>query len=199
MLSGCASSLPYAQREFEIFFTESVAVRRGVFTIPLDRWTDDAPTGALLHIDLDEPHAVSAEYRGQKEDLGILQYQFPNTPVKTIVIDTGADRLLVGWIDYTIDGFLDTIRIGRRDDGSVGSLGRSYRTNPKTRTFTLPIYDEQLSSWADITSITISTLESLESRYAEPPLKDVSWVLRKEYNPPIDWLSWSVPVKFDVQ
>ena len=185
-LTGCSAFSETVQKTLEIRSDRS-AQASGIYTVRLDRWTDDVPEGTLLQIDADNEYQVYLTQGDTKKLLGKLEQQLPDTPLTSMFIDTGTDRFIVGWIDESVQGHLRTVRV-RRDVADseplpVDDAAKSWGVDGGSRIFFIPIFSEEIQKWEQISGVRVSTEESIRALMDNG---DFNPAFRQDYDPPID-------------
>lgn len=189
--SGCAAVSQ--EMQFMLENTQDRAAQRdGIHTVRLGRWTDDVPDGTLLQIDVLDDYQVYLTSGDDRQPLGKLTQQFPDTPITSMFIDTGKDRFVVGWIDESVQGHLSDFTLGRyvadSEHRPVNNSSKAWGIDGGSRMFFSPIfrygpYRDEIQKWERISYIRVDTRESLRAfmNGEESPLE-----LHRDYDPPID-------------
>ncbi len=184
--TGCNALSEAVQKSLENR-SDRAAQSQGIHSVRLDRWTDDVPEGTLLQIDTGEDYQVYLREGDQKKLLGTLKQQLPDTPTTSMIIDTGSDRFVVGWIDESVQGHLTVFSLVRNvadteplpvDDGA-----KDWRIDSGSRMFFIPIFQEDMGKWEQISGVHISTEESTTALLNGGGYNPA---FRQDYDPPID-------------
>lgn len=197
LLAGCdPETFLRVQRDAETYLTSSGVLLKGVYSTPLSPLFDGIPKDISLRMELKDPHRVWIEQNGTRTELGNLTYQFPDAPVKTMILSIKDDYFLVGWIDQSVEGALDRIVFHSSGKSDRWPKSKAFAANRQMRIFHLPIYSED--GWEGIKYISIGTIEALVARDSDrqAPLYE----FEIEYNPPIPWEeidSWALPLVID--
>lgn len=186
LLTGCVPLGAYV-RDAKTQILEANALKTSRYQISLAQWTEDVAEDAILEFELQSPHRVWLRSGGQELELGMLEYQIPDAPVKTMVLDTGEDYLIVGWVDDSIEGYLDSVTIDRPRSNFTGPCCKHYLTDRRLRAITLPIYDEELPWWYQIDALTIYTFDGGDEEYL--------WTWHQQYDPPIDIREMAISIE----
>lgn len=156
--------------------------------LDLSDWTDDVPDGMLLSL---FSGVMSASCNGKEEIyafvtagdqqtfLGALGRHFGNDfPVRTLLLDTGKDRFVAGYVDpgvelRTSDSLL-YFRMDRLASDTERWMKAVKESEIKARTFLVPIFDDEITQWISVTFVGVQTrgtlkrgVESDESYYAD--------------------------------
>lgn len=188
VLAGCADlghQLRYAAEDF----IDMQAEPSGIYTVRMGRWTTDVSADTRLEVDARHDYQVQLVTGDTRLDLGKLQQQLPDTPVKTMFLDTGTTRFILGWVDDEVEGTLRYILITCAisddellpiDEGTT--IAAAITPVNGSRFFVVPLIDvHDLTRWADLKVIGIYTSESAEAEKATGH----RWAVRKEYLPPL--------------
>jgi hypothetical protein len=175
-LTGCAAISAEIRQVVENS-QDRMAQEQSIYTVRLARWTDDVPDGTLLQLDVAHDYQVTLVGNGKTELLGKLQQQLPDAPVRTILLDTGADRFIVGWIDETVEGDLITVGLGRGQTAKLWQIGAS------SRMFFIPILESEQQKWEQLSYIYASSRESIRRGLAGGEFNPAFLI---EYAPPFN-------------
>ncbi|MFN8467712.1 MAG: hypothetical protein U0X20_19285 [Caldilineaceae bacterium] len=192
LLSGCGAARTVQQvvEDVEDAFTGT----RGAYTVRLDRWLESIPPASQLRVARDEDDSVYLVTEHGEQLLGKLTYQMPDTPIKTMFLDIGTDKLVLGRVDDTLPGRVDSVTI---DDYSPPEAEFPMKLPAKTIVvdangyyFFFPIYENEWPAWQRLGYLYISTHESLQ-RALEGETK---LPFKKVYAPYFDIADYLVPI-----
>jgi len=186
LLTGCVPIGGYV-RDAKTQILENRALRTDRFQISLAQWVENVDKDTIIEFELQSPHRVWLQDGKQEVELGTLEYQFPDAPVKTMILDAGGDYLIIGWVDDSIDGYLDHVRVARPKSNFTGPWSKNYLTDRRLRVITFPLYSEELPWWYQIGSLTIYTFGGGDEEH--------SWTWHQQYDPPIDIREMAIPIK----
>lgn len=188
LLAGCADlghQLRYAAEDV----IDMQAEPSGIYTLRLGRWTTDVPADTKLAVDARHGYQVQLVTGDTRLDLGKLQQQLPDTPAKTMFLDTGSRRFILGWVDDEVEGTLRTVlvsrAIGENEQRPVNgaTLMAAITTLNGSRLFFVPILTwEDLPRWETLDELVIYTYESRKTEHATGH----RWAAQKEFVPPLD-------------
>ena len=149
---------------------------QGRIVIGVDELFQDKTFNASLRVEETEPFRVYLEKDGSEKVIGVLSYQFPDLPVRTVIFPVGYGYIMVGQVDETVQGKLFSISIQSNpfDQETKTFILR----NEKSQVFSLPIYPRERLIWQSIWNITITTDVIVENKLE-------STYLSRNYKPPI--------------
>jgi hypothetical protein len=129
----------------------------------------------------------------KQQYLGLVTYQFGDAPFRTIMLEFGNNRLLIGFVDRSLEEQPIIVTFSRfEQDEFLGSEGKGSVVDKTEWAFSIPIFKDERESWRYIESIDIITKESkTRSDEAEDQgeFDEASRLLHywlKTYSPPVD-------------
>jgi len=184
LLAGCNNP----EQNLRFLAEDSVDLatsRSGIINVRLGRWTDDVPDDTLLQVDANNHLQVYLITGDQRSVLGSLEQQLPDTPAKTMFLNTGTARFILGWVDESVDGDLKHVLIaralGNEEQRPVSGSSLTGVTGVYDRLFFIPIFrPEEAVLWRALRAFEVFTSESIASRN----LTGHRWAVQKSYVPP---------------
>lgn len=169
VVAGCAAGC----------FLAEGPLNDNVHSIEISRWTDSLPDGTHVEVELKEPHTVVLKRGGTSVNLGTLERQFPNTPLKTMLIDTGNDLILVGYVDESVTEPLDSVHVSVPNPDHA-PIPETKVGKVNERVFFLVIYShlEERPYWNSIKQVIVYPDDTEASTY--------EIASKTEYDPPLD-------------
>lgn len=115
--------------------------------------------------------------------IGALRQQFPEAPFQSIAFTVGNAFFIVGRIDESFVGTLDSIDFERVEPDRTRWMEAVKSVLIRERLFALPIQADEQAQWQTIARIAIKTKESLNAGWNRTAANGSAW--EQSYQPPV--------------
>lgn len=129
--------------------------------------------------------------------LGALSHQFPDAPFVSMLFSIGQERYMIGRIDDSLAGKLDSIGFEHpTDDPSHWMQATKVSLLHQDRIFLIPITETEAPEWDSLVKIYIHTRESLKQTVNQPLIEPSIYAWSIEFAQPYAIGDFYLPVAY---
>jgi hypothetical protein len=166
--------------------------------VDLPKQFPNAPTGSYVEVlkvqllDGSYEHRVWAEFDDDSyQYFGVLQPQFGDFPVETLMLQIGDSRMIVGIFDEEDERYATHVAVYRSDTGATAHSPTAKYAELRGDEFFIPIQPDEVDEWSSIKRIGIPSTNGLGGLMK---LEDRPTYTEKEFDPPFAIDGLLIPV-----